>query len=140
MRNKNRATFEDLAVKTAVLWSSRSEDLHSKVGACILNKDGRVLSIGYNGLTKGMNKGLSFWVNRSERRKYIIHAEINALSFLNRDDEPSLIATTLLPCSSCAMAIVSRGIKKVIYIKDYELDPNSKEIFKFYNIEVKKYE
>ena len=31
-------------------------------------------------------------------------------------------------------------IKKVIYIKDYELDPNSKEIFKFYNIEVKKYE
>ena len=48
----SRISFIDAAIDTAKTWSKRSEDIHQKVGACILNKNGEVLSVGYNGLTK----------------------------------------------------------------------------------------
>ena len=131
-----RISFLEAAIKTAELWSNRSEDLHQKVGACILNKEGRVLSVGYNGLTPKLNKNKSFWLDRDNRRKYIIHAEINALGLIKKQDNPHLIAVTLLPCSSCATNIACYGIKTVVYNNEYDKDQNSKDIFKFYNIEL----
>ena len=45
-----RISFEEMALNIANVAKDRSEDPYKKVGACILNKEGRVLSIGYNGL------------------------------------------------------------------------------------------
>ena len=131
-----RISFLEAAIQTAEFWSNRSEDLHQKVGACILNKEGRVLSVGYNGLTPKLNKNESFWLDRDNRRKYIIHAEINALALIKKQDNPDLIAVTLLPCSSCATNIACYGIKTVVYNNEYDKDQNSKDIFKFYNIKL----
>jgi len=102
MINKKRKSFTDCAIQTAKLWAERSEDIHKKVGCCILDKNGRILSVGYNGLKAKMNKNKNFWLNRDERRPYIFHAEINALSLITKKDQPTIIATTLLPCKySC---------------------------------------
>jgi len=131
-----RPSFDKIALETATIWSKRSEDLYQKVGACILDKDGRVLSIGYNGLSPKLTKPASFWKDRDNRRNYIIHAEINALSLVKRQDEPYLIAVNLLPCSHCALNIACYGIKKVVYSKDYERDQKAKDIFKFYDIQL----
>lgn len=132
----NRISFIEAAAKTAKVWSDRSEDMHKKVGACILNKEGRVLSVGYNGLTSKLEVDEKFWENRDYRRDYVIHAEINALALINRQDDPYLIATTLLPCSHCATNIACYGIKIVVYNEEYEKDQKAKDIFKFYNIEL----
>jgi len=137
---KNRPSFEEIALQTAKVWSLRSEDPYTKVGACILNEEGRVLSVGYNGLPAKFNLKKKFWNNRDERRKYMIHAEINALSLIKKSDKPYLLACTLLPCSSCATSIISYGIKKVIYYEDYHLDKNSLDIFMFYGVQLNKYE
>jgi dCMP deaminase len=137
---KNRPSFEEVALQTAKVWSLRSEDPYKKVGACILNEEGRVLSVGYNGLPAKFNLKKKFWNNRDERRKYMIHAEINALSLIKKSDKPYLLACTLLPCSSCATSIISYGIKKVIYSEDYHLDKNSLDIFMFYGVQLNKYE
>jgi dCMP deaminase len=137
---KNRPSFEEVALQTAKVWSLRSEDPYKKVGACILNEEGRVLSVGYNGLPAKFNLKKKFWNNRDERRKYMIHAEINALSLIKKSDKPYLLACTLLPCSSCATSIISYGIKKVIYYEDYHLDKNSLDIFMFYGVQLNKYE
>ena len=51
-----------------------SEDPYTKVGAIVLNKDGRVLSLGYNGLAPNKNVQKSFWKNRDIRRKYMMDA------------------------------------------------------------------
>ena len=135
---RKRPTFAEIALRTAQIWSERSEDLHQKVGACILNKDGRVLSVGYNGLLSKINANEKFWSNRDLRRNYIIHAETNALSFINKNDLPFLIAVTLLPCADCAKNIACHGIKKVVYNREYERDQTSKKIFKLYDIELLK--
>ena len=132
----NRISFIEAAIETARIWSSRSEDPYKKVGVCILNKDGRVLSVGYNGLLSKFNINQDFFSDRDNRRKYMIHAEINALSLVKRGDQPHLLASTLLPCSSCATNIVAYGVKSVVYSEEYEKDSTAKEIFKFYNIEL----
>ena len=134
----HRISFDEMAIEIAKIASKRSEDLHKKVGACVLDKNGRVLGVGYNGIRSGQSKGDDFWSNRDNRRNYIIHAEVNALANVNTKDA-HLLAVTLLPCSSCANTIASYHIQKVIYIEEYEKDENSKNIFKFHNIELIKY-
>lgn len=131
-----RPSFLDVALKTALVWSERSEDIYKKVGVCILNKEGRVLSVGYNGLLPKFTANENFWKDRDRRRDYVVHAEINALSLITKQDEPYILATTLLPCSSCAINIACYGIKIVVYKEDYERDQKSKNIFKFYNIDL----
>lgn len=135
----SRISFEDLAVKFALSASERSEDPFKKVGCCILNKEGRVLSIGYNGLTSKKIAEDNFWSDRDHRRLYMIHAETNALSCISRYEEPYVIACTMLPCSCCAINIASYNIKRVIYIEDYINDQKALDIFKFYNIDLMKY-
>jgi dCMP deaminase len=134
-----RISFKEMAIKFALDASLRSEDPHKKVGCCVLNSEGRVLSIGYNGLSPKHATPSNFWQNREERRKFVIHAETNALSCITRYDYPSILACTLLPCSNCAINIASHGIKEVIYIEEYAKDELAKEIFRFYNINLIKY-
>jgi dCMP deaminase len=136
----NRASFANIALATAKVWALRSEDPFKKVGCCILNEEGRILSVGYNGLPSKFNPKEGFWNDRDSRRKYILHAEINALSLIKRTDAPHVLACTLLPCSSCATAIIAHGIKNIIYLEDYESDQNALEIFKYYGVNINKYE
>lgn len=135
----SRISFEEMALEIALIASRRSEDPHKKVGACVLDKNGRVLGVGYNGIRKKQIKSDEFWSDRENRRKYIIHAEVNALSSVDTS-KTYLLAVTLLPCSSCANFIASHNIERVIYLEDYDKDSQSKEIFKFHNIELIKYE
>ena len=135
-----RMSFEDMAMNLALVVSQRSEDPYQKVGVCILDKNGRVLSLGYNGIRPKDERDNDFWNDRDNRRKYIIHAETNALSCITRYDHPYILASTLLPCSCCAINIASYGIEKVIYLEDYKNDQSAYEILKFHNIELKKYE
>lgn len=140
LKTMTRKSFIDCAMQTCKIWAERSEDPYKKVGCCIINSDGRVLSVGYNGLPSKFNADLSFWKDRDFRRKFMIHAEINALSFLKKTDNPYLLATTLLPCSSCALSIISYGIKKVVYEEDYLSDQNALDIFKYYGINIIRHE
>jgi dCMP deaminase len=133
MKNK----FIELARLLAEQTSKTSEDPHRKVGACILDKTGRVLSLGYNGLAPNKKVKLNFWDNRDFRRTYMIHAEMNALSCLSRYSNPYMIYTNLLPCGYCANLIASYDIREVYYGTKYDLDNSAVDIFKFYNIKLK---
>lgn len=132
----DRISFDQMAINLANEVSKRSEDMYKKVGCCILNHEGRILSTGYNGLAPKFNINKNFWNDRNERRKFMIHAEINALSRISRQETPYTLASTLLPCQNCAINIVAYGIKRVIYNEDYHLDDTAKEIFRFYNLEL----
>jgi len=133
-----RISFEEMAIKVADIIKERSEDPYKKVGVCILNKEGRILSVGYNGLLPKQEVSNNFWDNRDERRKFIIHAETNALACISRYDNPYMLASTLLPCANCAINICSHGIKQVYYIEEYNKDKLAYEIFDFYKVSLKK--
>ena len=131
-----RIGWDDYALRIAEVASLRSEDPYIKVGACALDCNNRVIGVAYNGLAPGINVEPSFWANRDERRKYMIHAEANLLSLFERN-RCELLACTLLPCSSCATLIAAHGIKKVVFKEIYNRDVSGLDIFKFYNIDCK---
>jgi dCMP deaminase len=67
------------------------------------------------------------WTDRDKRRKFVVHAEQNALRYV-KPDECRLIAVTLLPCNDCLKAIASYGIKEIVYAQTYELDESTLEL------------
>lgn len=134
---KKRISWEEYAIHLAHCASLRSEDPFVKVGACALSYDNRVLGVSYNGLQSGLKVDESFWNDRDKRRPFMIHAETNLLSLFKRN-ECKILACTLLPCENCARMIAAWNIPSVIYSEEYNLAPQTKEIFNFYNINFKK--
>ena len=136
MTKPNRISWEEYSLGIAEVVSLRSEDTWRKVGVCILDKDNRVISTGYNGLVSGKNVDETFWEDREKRLPFVIHAETNALSLV-KNGEGIILASTLMPCPSCAINIAAHGIKKVIYREVYQRSEEALKIFDFYGIEYK---
>jgi dCMP deaminase len=125
-------TWEKYAYNLAVVAAQKSKDPYIKVGCCLLRHDNSVASLGYNGFPAGMQED---WNNRDERRKYVVHSEINALRYI-KPNECYLAATTLLPCNDCLKSLASYGIKKIVYGEVYQLDPSTLELSEKFGIEL----
>ena len=112
--------WDEYFMGIAVLSGLRSKDPATKVGACIVDNDNKVVSIGYNGMPRGLDETQLSW-NRGEdldsKYLYVCHAEFNAI--LNTRGGSALnncrLYVTLFPCNECAKAIIQTGIKEVVY-------------------------
>jgi dCMP deaminase len=124
-----RISSEDMYIEILKVIAKRSTCLKRQVSAIIV-KDGRIISMGYNGSPHGSenccdeHKCLREDSISGENLHscYAIHAEINAISFAAKygiSCEESIIYTSTQPCINCTKAIISAGIKKVIYIEKY---------------------
>ena len=105
-------------MKTAELWAQESHAERNKVG-CVIAKDGRILSTGYNGTLPGMNNCCEFEGSTSDE---VMHAEQNALMFCAKNGvatEGCSIYVTLSPCMHCAKMIIMAGITSVYYKEKY---------------------
>lgn len=107
----------------ALLSALRSKDPNTKVGACIADQNHKVVSIGYNGMPRGIADEDLTW-NKGEgldsKYLYVCHAEFNAI--LSTRDGTALngctIYVSLFPCNECAKAIIQTGIKEIVYISN----------------------
>jgi len=127
-----RPSWEEYALALAFTSSLRSQDPYKKVGACALRYDKSVASVGYNGAPRGIEID---WSNRDERRKRVIHAECNCLTYC-KPNEIWLLASTLLPCRECMQIIASYSIKKVVFSEIYLKDDFAVQLAKEYGIEL----
>lgn len=131
MKRKDYISWDEYFMGIAKLSAMRSKDPGTQVGACIVNDNNRVLSIGYNGLPTGCDDDEYPW-ERDEKDPldnkypYVVHAEMNAI-LNNRSGslEGARIYVTLFPCNECAKAIIQSGIEKVIYCEDKYKDTDS---------------
>lgn len=135
MKKSKRLSWDEYALMLAYDASQRSEDPFIKVGACGLDKNHHVLGTGYNGLAPGKKVKDSFWNNRDYRRPYMVHAEMNFISH-KAPGRCKVLASTLLPCSCCAVLIAANKIKRVVFGEIYQRDTKSIDIFSFYGIEL----
>ena len=95
--------------------STASKDPSTKVGAIIVDEDRRVVSLGYNGLPRGVEDSQDRLTNRDLKYKLIVHAERNALLFARGSIKGCSIYTyPMLPCAVCASMVIQSGIKKVV--------------------------
>ncbi|XP_048240715.1 deoxycytidylate deaminase-like [Haliotis rufescens] len=107
----------------AKLSSLRSKDPNTQVGACIVNKDKRIVGTGYNGMPNNCGDDELPWGKEEgwdkNKKLYVCHAELNAI--LNRfsaDLKDCKIFVTLFPCNHCTQMIIQSGIHKVVYLSD----------------------
>lgn len=114
--------------------SLRSEDPYRKVGAVAFDFDNRVIGTAYNGLAPGFNVSPEFWIDRHDRRKYMIHAEVNLCSLFTRGNV-KLVACTTKPCTSCMQMICAYGVREVYYRDDYP-DSEADAIADLYGIKL----
>lgn len=142
-------SWDEYFMGIAMLSAMRSKDDNSQVGACIVNNENKILSLGYNGMPIGCDDNDMPWRRNGAPLEtkyiYVCHAELNAI--LN-SPAPSLkgakVYTTLFPCNECTKAIIQSGIKEVIYLSDKYHDTDSciaaRRMFDMTGVKYRQYE
>jgi len=142
---------EGAFLRMAVILSSLATCDRAHVG-CIIVKDGRCISWGYNGAPPGLphcDVSRHGWYDHvpqtvvgDDEEKWIevqlhvhgcrntTHAEANALAFAARQGistDGAQMFTTVSPCEVCSKAIIAAGITDVHYLTEYR-DPAGIEL------------
>lgn len=143
-KKRTRISREEMFSQVCQIVAQRSTCLRSQVGA-ILVKDGRIISIGYNGPVSGMPacEDIYPWtkhdMNRGKLPSEMVdslkqkacmgpgctrscHAETNAIAFAAKAGmsvDGCTMYCTMSPCINCAKVIVNSGIRKLVYLEDY---------------------
>ena len=129
--SNSNISWDEYFMGLALLSSQRSKDPNSKVGACIVNQDHKIVGIGYNGFPIGINDDELPWGRDGEfletKYPYVCHAEMNAI--LNSNQPQPLKNTnlyvTLFPCNECTKFIIQSRIEKIYYLSDKYSDTDS---------------
>jgi dCMP deaminase len=91
-----------------------SKDPSTQVGCVIVDKQNRVVSLGFNGFPRGIKDLPARYENNRVKYLFVAHAERNALDNAPLSVEGCTLYSPLLPCNECAKSIIQKGIKKVI--------------------------
>ena len=130
-----RLSWDDYFMSIAFLISSRSTCDRLHVG-CVLVKDTRIISVGYNGfLPKLPHKSCV----RDGHEQATVHSEQNAITDCAKRGVSTENATAYIthyPCINCCKILCAAGIKKIFYHSDYKNDPLVGELLLMANIDV----
>ena len=119
--NKERLEWDDYFMSIALIASQRSPCKRLKVGSVIV-KDGRLISMGYNGFISGAPHKSRVKDNHEQS---IIHSEINAITDCAKRGATlsnSKIYITHYPCLHCFRTIAASNITEIVYQNDYNND------------------
>lgn len=98
--------------------AKNSHAKRDKVG-CVIVKNGRIVSTGWNGTPSGFNNSCEL---NGVTIPEVIHAEANALMAAARvgiSTEGSTLFVSISPCMECAKLIIQAGITKVVSMDEY---------------------
>ena len=122
MKSTNYISWDTYFMGVALLSSYRSKDPNTKVGACIVNQQKRIIGIGYNGFPYGCSDDEFPWERNGDyldcKYPYVVHAEPNAILNSTTSLENAILYVTLFPCNECAKLIIQAGIKEIVYMED----------------------
>lgn len=118
-----RKDWDSYFLDIAFIVASRSTCPRRSVGAVIV-KDRRIKGTGYNGsaaeLPHCTDEGCLIVNDHCVRT---IHAEVNALLECSPEERSgATIYITDRPCAECSKLIISSGIRKVMFARDYHFD------------------
>ena len=116
-----RPNWDEYFKKITLVTAERSPCERLHVG-CVLVKDNRIISQGYNGFLPGCpHKSIV----RDNHEQATVHAEQNAIADCAKrgvNCSDSIAYITHYPCIICARILFASGIKEIKYINDYHND------------------
>jgi len=117
----DRPTWDEYFKEIVQVTSKRSACERLQVG-CLLVKDNRIISQGYNGFLPGCpHKSIV----RNNHEQATVHAEQNALADCAKRGvscNESTAYITHYPCIICCRLLLASGIKEIKYLEDYKND------------------
>ncbi|MCB0748871.1 MAG: dCMP deaminase, partial [Ignavibacteriae bacterium] len=120
--SEQRPSWDKYFLKLAMLVSERATCPRMHCG-CVLVRDKRILSTGYNGSIPGdahcEDDGCMIVDNHCVRT---IHAEMNAIlqcSIHGVSTQGATAYITNMPCTNCSKALIAAGIKEIVIFSDY---------------------
>lgn len=130
MKRDSYLNWDEYFMGVAMLSAGRSKDPSTQVGACIVNNENRIMSVGYNGMPSGCSDDNFPWERNGDTLKtkypFVCHAELNAiLNYRGGALKGCKIYCTLFPCNECAKSIIQTGISDVIYLEDKYAETDS---------------
>lgn len=148
-KRKDYISWGEYFMGVSMLAGMRSKDPNTQVGSCIVSREHKILSIGYNGFPKGVSDDDFPWSREGDplqtKYPFVTHSELNAiLNYRGGSLEGSVIYVSLFPCNECAKAIIQAGIAEVVYASDKYADSEmtvaSKRMFDVAGVKYTKYE
>ena len=127
INKKERINWDQYFMSIAILASVRSSCNRLNVG-CVLVKNKRVISMGYNGFLPGAKHNS---IIKNNHEQATVHAEQNAISdAANRgiSIDNCIAYITHYPCINCFKILSASGIKKILYLEDYKNDDTIQQI------------
>lgn len=119
-------SWDDYFMGIALLSAQRSKDPNTNVGACIVNKEKKIVGTGYNGFPIGCSDDNLPWAREGNfldtKYPYVCHAELNAILNSTKNLKGCTIYVDLFPCNECAKAIIQSGIIEIVYLSDKYAD------------------
>jgi len=116
-----RLSWDEYFSKIVKVTAERSPCERLQVG-CLLVKDNRIISQGYNGFLPGCPHES---IVRDNHEQATLHAEQNALMDCAKRGvscEGCTAYITHYPCIICSRLLLAGGIKKINYLNDYKND------------------
>lgn len=132
-----RPSWDEYFQQLAELTATRSSCKRLNVG-CLLVKDNRIVSQGYNGFLPGCPH-TSYIVNGHEVGT--IHAEQNAIIDCAKRGvscNECIAYITHYPCLNCCKLLLASGIKQINYMNDYNNDTLVEEFCKIMKVDILK--
>jgi dCMP deaminase len=127
---ESRLSWDETFMGLALLVSQRTACKYHEAGVVVVDRNKRIVSLGYNGPTEGdyhcVDVGCAK-VHGDPKTKELkrcrgAHAEINAI--INAQDSGRLrgatVYTALFPCYDCMKAFNNAGISEIVYFKEYK--------------------
>lgn len=124
-----RLSWDETFMNLALLVAKRAACKFHETGVVFVDKNHRIISLGYNGPTEGDDHCLEVGCAKVDgdpktgkvKRCRGSHAEINGI--INCQDTRRLRGATvyavLFPCYDCMKSLNNAGIKEIVYFQDY---------------------
>ena len=117
-----RLNWDSYFTEIAQVTAKRSACERLQVG-CVLVKDKRIISQGYNGFLPGCPHQS---IIRNDHEEATVHAEQNAIADCAKRGvscKGSTAYITHYPCIICTRLLLAAGIESIKYLHDYKNDP-----------------
>lgn len=118
----SRLNWDSYFTEIAQVTAKRSACERLQVG-CVLVKDKRIISQGYNGFLPGCPHQS---IIRNDHEEATVHAEQNAIADCAKRGvscKGSTAYITHYPCIICTRLLLAAGIESIKYLHDYKNDP-----------------
>lgn len=118
---KETMTWDEYFIEMVRLVSRKSRDTSTKCGCVLVGAGHSVLSIGYNGLPRGVEYKDERTEVRPIKYKYYEHSERNAIYNAAKNGIALDGATAYVtgpPCADCGRGLIQSGIKEIVIPQD----------------------